>query len=159
MSFFSSRLIRQYVFLYPKDGDLIYRPHCTSTYPDLSIQWSVCTSPRRILTSSVGCAILTTSNDIIKGANVENASYGAAICAERTAITRAVMDGHKSFRAIVISSDQQDPISPCGICRQVIREFGVDTPVFMTSADGKVVVEKSLAELLPMSFGPDNLGV
>ncbi|KAM9907357.1 hypothetical protein OXX80_004937 [Metschnikowia pulcherrima] len=107
----------------------------------------------------VGCAILTTSNDIIKGANVENASYGAAICAERTAITRAVMDGHKSFRAIVISSDQQDPISPCGICRQVIREFGVDTPVFMTSADGKVVVEKSLAELLPMSFGPDNLGV
>ncbi|KAM9909871.1 hypothetical protein OXX69_005032 [Metschnikowia pulcherrima] len=107
----------------------------------------------------VGCAILTTSNDIIKGANVENASYGAAICAERTAITRAVIDGHKSFRAIVISSDQQDPISPCGICRQVIREFGVDTPVFMTSADGKVVVEKSLAELLPMSFGPDNLGV
>ncbi|KAM9917392.1 hypothetical protein OXX59_009370 [Metschnikowia pulcherrima] len=107
----------------------------------------------------VGCAILTTSNDIIKGANVENASYGAAICAERTAITRAVMEGHKSFRAIVISSDQQDPISPCGICRQVIREFGVDTPVFMTSADGKVVVEKSLAELLPMSFGPDNLGV
>ncbi|KAM9889003.1 hypothetical protein OXX69_012954, partial [Metschnikowia pulcherrima] len=92
----------------------------------------------------VGCAILTTSNDIIKGANVENASYGAAICAERTAITRAVIDGHKSFRAIVISSDQQDPISPCGICRQVIREFGVDTPVFMTSADGKVVVEKSL---------------
>ncbi|KAM9921520.1 hypothetical protein OXX59_006448 [Metschnikowia pulcherrima] len=107
----------------------------------------------------VGCAILTTSKEIIKGANVENASYGAAICAERTAITRAVMDGHKSFRAIVISSDQQDPISPCGICRQVIREFGVDTPVFMTSADGKVVVEKSLAELLPMSFGPDNLGV
>lgn len=107
----------------------------------------------------VGCAVLTSSNKIIKGANVENASYGAVICAERTAISRALMEGHRKFRAIAISSDQADPITPCGICRQFIREFGTDTPVFMTSADGKLTVEKSLAELLPMSFGPENLGV
>ncbi|GEQ71550.1 hypothetical protein JCM33374_g5235 [Metschnikowia sp. JCM 33374] len=116
-------------------------------------------SSSSLLTSRVGCAILTWSNQIIKGANVENASYGAAICAERTAITRAVMEGQRKFRAIAISSDQADPISPCGICRQVIREFGVETPIFMASADGNTVVEKSLAELLPMSFGPENLGL
>lgn len=106
--------------------------------------------------SSVGCAILTQSGELITGANVENALYGAAICAERTAIVLSVMKGHKDFRAIGISSDQKDPISPCGICRQVIREFGVSVPVFMFSESLYVV--KTLEELLPMSFGPENLG-
>lgn len=92
------------------------------------------------------------------GANVENASYGAAICAERTALTRCVMEGLRSFQAIAIASDQSDPISPCGICRQFIREFGREIDIHMVSNDGKKVVKKTLEELLPMSFGPENLG-
>ncbi|KAF7579763.1 putative high osmolarity sensitivity protein [Clavispora lusitaniae] len=92
-------------------------------------------------------------------ANVENASYGAAICAERTAITRMVMEGHRKIQAIAISSDQAEPISPCGICRQVIREFGATVPVYMYSNDGEKVLCLTLDELLPHSFGPENLGV
>lgn len=107
---------------------------------------------------SVGCAILTDAGTVVTGANVENASYGAGICAERVAITRAIMEGHRRFRAIAICSDQAEPISPCGICRQFIREFGTDTPVYMSSGDTSKVVCKTLAELLPMSFGPENLG-
>lgn len=111
-----------------------------------------------ILTFRVGAAVLTSKGDIIVGANVENASYGAAICAERTALTRCVMEGLRSFQAIAIASDQEDPISPCGICRQFIREFGLKIDIHMVSNDGKKVVKKTLEELLPMSFGPENLG-
>lgn len=101
--------------------------------------------------------MLTTENDIVPGANVENASYGGAICAERTALVSCVMKGRRSIRAIAIISDQKDPISPCGICRQFIREFGTDVMIYMVSSDGKEVVVKTLEELLPMSFGPENL--
>lgn len=100
--------------------------------------------------------MLTESGAVIQGANVENASYGGSICAERVALTRALMEGHKRFQAVVISSDQAETISPCGICRQFIREFGTDIEVVMSSADGETV-SKSLAELLPLSFGPENL--
>lgn len=98
---------------------------------------------------------MTASGDIITGANVENALYGAGICAERVAITRCLMEGHNVFKAIAVAADDTN-ISPCGICRQFIREFSTDVPVVMLQKDGSGVV-RTLGELLPMSFGPDDL--
>ncbi|WPK24147.1 hypothetical protein PUMCH_001407 [Australozyma saopauloensis] len=68
------------------------------------------------------------------------------------------MEGERKFRAIAIASDQKDPISPCGICRQFIREFNRNIEVYMISSDGGTCVKMTLDELLPMSFGPENLG-
>lgn len=105
----------------------------------------------------VGCCILTNDGTLVQGANVENASYGASICAERTAIGVAAMLGHRKFRAIGVASDLEDEvITPCGICRQSIREFGKDVEVLMFKKDGTYVM-KTLEELLPMSFGPEQL--
>ena len=100
----------------------------------------------------VGAAVLADSGKIYGGANVENASYGATICAERNAIAAAVNAGERKLTAIAVTE------TPCGICRQVMREF-CDPKSF------KVIVAKStddfksftLAELLPESFGPDHL--
>ncbi|MBZ3882137.1 Cytidine deaminase [Sciurus carolinensis] len=89
--------------------------------------------------------------------NVENASYTLGICAERTAIQKAISEGHKDFKAIAISSNLQDDfISPCGACRQVMREFGTDWAVYMTKPDGTYMV-RTVQELLPASFGPEDL--
>ncbi|KAF7466593.1 cytidine deaminase isoform X1 [Marmota monax] len=105
----------------------------------------------------VGAALLTRDGRIFSGCNVENAVYPLGNCAERTAIQKAISEGHKEFKAIVISSNLQDDfISPCGACRQVMREFGTDWAVYMTKPDGTYVV-KSVQELLPASFGPDDL--
>ncbi|XP_077007131.1 cytidine deaminase isoform X2 [Tamandua tetradactyla] len=91
------------------------------------------------------------------GCNVENACYPLGICAERTAIQKAVSEGYKDFRAIAIASDLQDDfISPCGACRQVMREFGTDWAVYMTKPDGTYMV-RTVRELLPSSFGPEDL--
>jgi cytidine deaminase len=115
---------------------------------------------------NVGAALLCSDETIVKGANIENASYGATICAERVAFFSAVSSGKSGFVAIAITGGpegEQDVLSdmayPCGICRQVMREF-VDPVSF------KVIVARSeddfeqytLEELLPKSFGPDNLG-
>ncbi|GMG55890.1 unnamed protein product [Ambrosiozyma monospora] len=108
----------------------------------------------------VGCTILTDSNEFILGANIENASYGAAICAERTAIVKAITEGHSVFKAIAISTDLESCASPCGICRQVIREFSdkeLKMPIYMFNADGSKFVRMTVGELLPLSFGPDDL--
>ncbi|GMM33527.1 cytidine deaminase [Saccharomycopsis crataegensis] len=108
----------------------------------------------------VGATILTTCGEYISGANVENASYGACICAERTAITRAVVSGFKSFRAIGISTDLKDKIgSPCGICRQVIREFGLNVSIYLFNVDGSKYFRVQLKDILPLSFGPSDLGL
>lgn len=107
----------------------------------------------------VGCCVLTNSGEFITGANVENASYGGAICAERTAIVKAVTSGHRKWTCIAISGDSLEScISPCGICRQVIREFAqLDLPVVMLNGDGSKSVVKTVQELLPLSFGPEDL--
>lgn len=103
--------------------------------------------------------MLTDDGHVISGANVENALYGGAICAERTAIVRSVAMGHRKFKAIAVSTDQNVPISPCGICRQVIREFfDLTAPVYMYSSTGDKCTVRTLDELLPLSFGPENLG-
>uniref|UniRef100_A0ABI7ZYH6 Cytidine deaminase n=1 Tax=Felis catus TaxID=9685 RepID=A0ABI7ZYH6_FELCA len=87
------------------------------------------------------------------GCNIENVCYPMGICAERTAIQKAISEGHREFRAIAISSDLQDDfISPCGACRQVMREFGTNWAVYMTKPDGTYVV-RTVLELLPSPFG------
>ncbi|EMG45821.1 Cytidine deaminase, putative (Cytidine aminohydrolase, putative) [Candida maltosa Xu316] len=106
----------------------------------------------------VGCTLITDSGVFISGANVENASYGAGICAERTAIVKAVTEGYTKFKAIAISGDTVNPITPCGICRQFIREFSNDVPLFLFNESGEFI-KVYLHDLLPLSFGPEDLGV
>ncbi|KAJ7212231.1 cytidine deaminase, partial [Mycena pura] len=111
----------------------------------------------------VGAALLAADGTIFKGANIENASYGGTICAERTAIVKAVSEGTKSFIALAVVTDVAAPISPCGMCRQVIREFcAPDMPILLVPADYEPgvkdgVKETSISELLPDSFGPEHL--
>ncbi|KAF2750863.1 cytidine deaminase [Sporormia fimetaria CBS 119925] len=96
---------------------------------------------------------------IITGANVENASYPVGTCAERVAMGYAVFQGHKlgSFKAIGVATDMDDFCSPCGMCRQFLREFlDLSTPIFMFTKNGVFKV-KTMGELLPVSFGPDAL--
>uniref|UniRef100_A0A3Q1FDN9 Cytidine deaminase n=1 Tax=Acanthochromis polyacanthus TaxID=80966 RepID=A0A3Q1FDN9_9TELE len=93
---------------------------------------------------------------LLLGCSVENACFYLGLCAERTAINKAVSEGYQKFKAIAISSDLEDRvIPPCGACRQVIREFG-DMPVFMTKVDGSYTMMK-LEELLPLSWGAEYL--
>jgi len=107
----------------------------------------------------VGCAVLLKSGVIVQGANVENASYPVGTCAERVAIATAVVQGARKgdIRAIAVASDISPPASPCGMCRQFIREFcQPNTPILAYDVQAKSVV-MTLEQLLPMSFGPEHL--
>ncbi|EPS40923.1 hypothetical protein H072_5191 [Dactylellina haptotyla CBS 200.50] len=105
----------------------------------------------------VGCALLCEDGEVVLGANIENASYPVTICAERTAFSKAIVEGRKRFRAVGVCTDISPPASPCGMCRQFIREFcDLNTPIFMWDKDGQYVV-MPLEKLLPMSFGPEQL--
>lgn len=100
----------------------------------------------------VGAALLTNEGQIIQGCNIENASFGLSNCAERTAIFKAVSQNIKDFSALAIYGETQEPISPCGACRQVIAEFcEAEMPVFLTSKTGEIK-ETTIGELLPYSF-------
>lgn len=103
----------------------------------------------------VGAALITEDNKIYTGCNIENASYSPTVCAERTAIFKAVSEGHRNIKAIAIVGDA-DMTYPCGVCRQVIREFGAHAKVIIANSvdDYK---EYSLEDLLPYSFGPEDL--
>jgi cytidine deaminase len=105
----------------------------------------------------VGAAVLGDSGKIHSGCNVENASYGLASCAERNAIFAAVGAGERAIRAVVIYTPTPTATAPCGACRQVIREFGPHA-VVISVCDGADRLESTLAELLPRSFGPEDLG-
>jgi cytidine deaminase len=106
----------------------------------------------------VGAAILTERGEIFAGCNVENASYGLTICAERNAVFQAVArcEGPLVIQAVVVFTPTQQPTAPCGACRQVINEFGPDAEI-ISVCDGPMVITKGLAELLPGAFGPANL--
>ena len=100
----------------------------------------------------VGAAVLTEANNVYTGCNVENASYGLTICAERTAICRAVTaEGPQmKIRAIAVLNGNNAPCSPCGACRQFIFEFGANAVVLFQGREG--VVESNVSELLPAGF-------
>ena len=105
---------------------------------------------------SVGAAILTETEDIFTGCNVENASYGLTICAERNAVFQMVTQGRRRIKAVVIYTPTPKPAAPCGACRQVINEFGPDALV-ISVCDGPDVLRRPLAQLLPDAFGPADL--
>ncbi|MDI7248398.1 MAG: cytidine deaminase [Bacillota bacterium] len=100
---------------------------------------------------AVGAALLGRSGRVYTGCNVENASYPAGICAERCAVAKAVSEGEREFSAIAVVGDTDGPCAPCGICRQVLAEFGPDIQVVMTNLKGNVKVVAA-ADLLPGAF-------
>ena len=104
----------------------------------------------------VGSAVLTAGGKIFAGCNIENSSFGLTICAERTALFKAVSEGHRKFRAIAIATDDRTPVAPCGACRQVIMDLAGDIDVIMTGKNGSTRVVR-LSELFPYPFGPENL--
>jgi cytidine deaminase len=103
----------------------------------------------------VGAALLSASGKIYDGVNVENAAYPTGICAERVAVFKAVSEGEREFIAIAVVTDNGG--SPCGSCRQVISEFGLETIVVIADARGQVVLETSISDLLPGAFRPEHL--
>jgi cytidine deaminase len=104
----------------------------------------------------VGAAVLCADGKIFTGCNIENASFGLAICAERVAIFKAISEGSTKFEVIAVIADTDKPCSPCGACRQVISEFGEDIPLIMANLKGDVKIKK-IKELLPEAFGKDDL--
>src|SRR6266508_1933808 len=103
----------------------------------------------------VGSALRTKTGRIFTGVNVENAAYPQTMCAERVAIFKAVSEGEKEFEVITVVTDNGG--SPCGGCRQVMAEFGLDTIVLMADGNGRIVKETTVKELLPEAFTPDHL--
>jgi len=104
----------------------------------------------------VGAAVLTSSGETFTGANVENASYSVAICAERVAASQAVASGHRDIRAVAVVSSARKPTPPCGVCRQFLFEFDADMTVVSEGPDGERRTW-TLSELLPEAFGPRDL--
>ncbi len=103
----------------------------------------------------VGAAVVTDSGDVVTGANIENAAFGATICAEANAITSAIASGATSIETVAVVCLDGDPCTPCGNCRQVMREFNVQR-IILRNPDGSPLI-LTLADLLPMSFGPEAL--
>lgn len=99
---------------------------------------------------SVGAAVLTTDGRIFHGCNVENISFGLTICAERNAIFSAIANGCREFEKIAIVADTEEPISPCGACRQVLAEFNPNMEIILANFQGKTETFH-LSELLPRS--------
>lgn len=104
----------------------------------------------------VGAAVRADDGAIYSGCNVENATFGATVCAERNAVAAAVRAGARRLVACAVVTHHDHPASPCGICRQVLREFAVDLPIVSVTTDGDRA-EWTLAQLLPESFGPEDL--
>jgi cytidine deaminase len=105
----------------------------------------------------VGAALRTDSGRIYTGVNIENAAYPNGICAERVAVFKAVSDGEVNFDVIAVVTDNGG--TPCGGCRQVLSEFGMDTVVLIADGSGRLVKETSVSELLPGAFRPDDLKI
>jgi len=103
----------------------------------------------------VGAALLTASGKVFTGANVENAAYPDSMCAERAAIFSAVSAGEKDFTAIVVAT--RNGGTPCGSCRQVLSEFGLDIEVLLVDEDGHLIDQNSVRDLLPGAFQPQDL--
>lgn len=100
----------------------------------------------------VSAVLVTEEGEVVTGVNIENASYGLTNCAERTAIFKAVSEGHRHFNHLVVAGNTNEAISPCGACRQVMAEFfAPDTPITLVGKDD-AIKEMTLEELLPYYF-------
>lgn len=104
----------------------------------------------------VGAALRTVTGAIYTGCNIENAAYGATVCAERVAVYKAVSEGDKVFTALAVAASGDDLASPCGTCRQVLHEFAPNLTLYLTGSRG-IVESTTLKELLPRAFGPEHL--
>ena len=104
---------------------------------------------------AVGAALLTASGRVYDGVNIENAAYPVTVCAERVAIFKAVSEGERQFEAIAVVTSNGG--SPCGSCRQVLSEFGLDTLVIIADETGAVHQELTVSQLLPGAFTPSSL--
>ncbi|CAL1546381.1 unnamed protein product [Lymnaea stagnalis] len=105
----------------------------------------------------VGAALLTTDGKVFTGCNIENASYSLTVCAERTAIFKAVSEGHREFKAMAVATNMPDTYSsPCGACRQCLLEFGGDYDIYLSKPD-LTYVKMTPLELLPLGFTPTSL--
>ena len=105
----------------------------------------------------VGAALETAAGTIVTGCNIENASYGLTLCAERVAIFKAVSEGHRAFTRIAVVADTESPTPPCGACRQIIWEFCGDIPVILANLR-KVTAALQMKDLLPLPFDKRVLG-
>ena len=106
---------------------------------------------------AVGAALRTKSGKIYTGVNIENAAYPTGICAERVAVFKAVSEGEYEFEIIAVVTDNGG--SPCGSCRQVLAEFGLDTLLLIANGNGKLIKSMTVGELLPEAFQPHHVGV
>jgi cytidine deaminase len=104
----------------------------------------------------VGAALETADGQIVSGCNIENASYGLTMCAERVAMFKALSEGHRSFRRILIVTDAAQPTPPCGDCRQILWEFAGDLEVLLANLTGVTAVHR-LGTLLPIAFDKRSL--
>lgn len=105
---------------------------------------------------AVGASVLADDMQIYGGANIENSAYPSGLCAERVAIFHAISEGNKKILAVVVATKNGG--SPCGSCRQVMREFGApDMPIILVNEEGEVILESTLDAMLPYSFGPEDL--
>ena len=104
----------------------------------------------------VGAAVRTVGGQVYAGCNVENASYGATVCAERVAIQKAVSEGHVKIREVMVVTDATPPWAPCGMCRQVIAEFGEDVQVHMANLKGEAKTV-SFRDLFPNAMTPEQV--
>ena len=116
----------------------------------------------------VGAALLTVDGKVVAASNFENAAYSPGICAERAALVRANAEGHRMFRAIAViargtDTETTEVTAPCGVCRQMIYEAaqvsGIDIEVILTTTNRDKIVLTTIGELLPLAFGPKDLGI
>jgi len=105
----------------------------------------------------VGAALLGKNGEVFASCNVENASYGLTMCAERVAVFKAVCAGVSDFEAIALVTDSLEPVSPCGACRQALAEFSSEMTIILANLTGQQVIT-TIGELLPMAFTKAKLG-
>jgi cytidine deaminase len=104
---------------------------------------------------AVGAALFTENDKLYSGSNIENAVYPLSLCAERVAAFKAISEGARQIQAIAVVT--RDGGTPCGACRQVLSEFGLEAEVFIANDNGELIDSTTVRQLLPKSFGPSNL--